>query len=83
MVVPTEVSFDYTGKAHRPSDIHLVFGDQNEGTTWNSLGFVRTWRAAARRTLSALGLISSMLDAMVVSGRALTVERKQSYQSET
>ena len=31
------------------------------------MGVVQTWSAAARRTLSALGLINSMLDAMVVS----------------
>ena len=31
------------------------------------MGIVQTWSAAARRTLSAFGLINSMLDAMVVS----------------
>lgn len=35
---------------------------------WYCVIFVQTWSAAARRMLSALGLINSILDAMVVDG---------------
>jgi hypothetical protein len=66
-MVRTEVSFDHIGETHRSGDVYLNERTISpKETTWNNVIIVRTWSAAARRILSALGLISSMLDAMVV-----------------
>jgi hypothetical protein len=68
MAMRTEVSFYYTSETHRSSDVYLgEWKIRMRGATRCSVRFVQTWSAAARRTLSALGLMSSMLDAMAVS----------------
>ena len=65
-MVRTKVSFDHTGETHRSIDVYLDERTISPKETWNNAIVVRTWSAAARRILSALGLISSILDAMVI-----------------